>query len=168
MRSLLNKRVFNRRSFRNVALGLHAQRLPVRLCRPTRLPLAALDRVEQLLLVSTEVYRRSRTDGTFSGHGRCAGGALERLVEKIARNFRFLAGQIRRSNRGLKRYDRKPKRLASRKLYVLQGLPGVGPALAHRLLLEFGSMMNRRTTSARRQRRGQSNNRRPAGARFAR
>ena len=30
----------------------------------------------------------------------------------------------------LKRYDRKPKRLASRKLYMLQGLPGVGPALA--------------------------------------
>ena len=52
----------------------------------------------------------------------------------------FLADQLRRSPRGLKRYDRKPKRLASRKLYVLQGLPGVGPALAHRLLLEFGSV----------------------------
>ena len=36
--------------------------------------------------------------------------------------------------------DRKPKRLASRRLYVLQGLPGVGPALAHRLLVEFGSV----------------------------
>ena len=54
--------------------------------------------------------------------------------------LRFLAGQLRRSNGGLKRYDRKPKRLASRKLYMLQGLPGVGPALAHRLLLEFGSV----------------------------
>jgi len=40
----------------------------------------------------------------------------------------------------LKRYDCKPKRLASRKLYVLQGLPGVGPALANRLLLQFGSV----------------------------
>ena len=40
----------------------------------------------------------------------------------------------------LKRYDRKPKRLASRKLYILQGLPGVGPALANRLLLQFGSV----------------------------
>jgi DNA excision repair protein ERCC-4 len=54
--------------------------------------------------------------------------------------LRFLAGQLRRSNGGLKRYDRKPKRLASRRLYMLQGLPGVGPALAHRLLLEFGSV----------------------------
>jgi len=35
---------------------------------------------------------------------------------------------------------RKPKRLASRKLYMLQGLPGVGPALANRLLLQFGSV----------------------------
>lgn len=40
----------------------------------------------------------------------------------------------------LKRYDHQPKRLASRKLYMLQGLPGVGPALAHRLLIEFGSV----------------------------
>jgi ERCC4-type nuclease len=54
--------------------------------------------------------------------------------------LRLLAGQLRSSNGGLKRYDRKPKRLASRKLYVLQGLPGVGPSLAHRLLLEFGSV----------------------------
>jgi ERCC4-type nuclease len=54
--------------------------------------------------------------------------------------FRFLASQLRRSGGGLKRYDRKPKRPASRKLYVLQGLPGVGPSLAQRLLLEFGSV----------------------------
>jgi DNA excision repair protein ERCC-4 len=40
----------------------------------------------------------------------------------------------------LRRYDRKPKRLASRRLYVLQGLPGVGPALAHRMLDQFGSV----------------------------
>lgn len=40
----------------------------------------------------------------------------------------------------LQRYDRQPKRLASRRLYVLQGLPGVGPALANRLLLHFGSV----------------------------
>jgi DNA excision repair protein ERCC-4 len=54
--------------------------------------------------------------------------------------LRFLAGQLRSSAGGLKRYDRKPKRLASRRLYMLQGLPGVGPALANRLLVEFGSV----------------------------
>jgi hypothetical protein len=30
--------------------------------------------------------------------------------------------------------------LASRRLFLLQGLPGVGPALAHRLLGHFGSI----------------------------
>ena len=59
--------------------------------------------------------------------------------EDSLRILRFLADQLGTSDDGvLKRYDRKPKRLASRKLYMLQGLPGVGPALAHRLLLEFG------------------------------
>lgn len=40
----------------------------------------------------------------------------------------------------LRRYDRKPKRLTSRQIYVLQGLPGVGPALATRLLNHLGSV----------------------------
>lgn len=65
---------------------------------------------------------------------------LARDPEDSLAILRFLACQLRKSNGGLKRYDRKPKRLASRKLYMLQGLPGVGPALAHRLLLEFGSV----------------------------
>jgi DNA excision repair protein ERCC-4 len=65
---------------------------------------------------------------------------LARDPEDSLTILRLLAGQLRSSNGGQKRYDRKPKRLASRKLYVLQGLPGVGPSLAHRLLLEFGSV----------------------------
>ena len=40
----------------------------------------------------------------------------------------------------LRRYDRKPKRIASQRLYMLQGLSGVGPALAQRLLIKFGSV----------------------------
>ena len=55
--------------------------------------------------------------------------------------LRFLAQQLRRTDSGiLRRYDRRPKRLASRRLYMLQGLPGVGPALANRLLAQFGSI----------------------------
>ncbi len=34
----------------------------------------------------------------------------------------------------------RPKRLKSRQLYILQGLPGVGPELAKRLLYYFGSV----------------------------
>jgi Fanconi anemia group M protein len=60
--------------------------------------------------------------------------------EDSLRILRCLAGQLRSDDGVLKRYDRKPKRLASRKLYMLQGLPGVGPALAHRLLQKFGSI----------------------------
>ena len=34
----------------------------------------------------------------------------------------------------------RPRKLASRQLYVLQGLPGIGPRLAKRLLKRFGSV----------------------------
>ena len=58
-----------------------------------------------------------------------------------ARMLRFLANQVRGPHeRVLRRFDRKPTRLASRRLFLLQGLPGVGPALAHRLLCHFGSI----------------------------
>lgn len=61
--------------------------------------------------------------------------------EQSARMLRFLADQLRRPHeRILRRFDRKPKRLPSRRLFVLQALPGVGPALAHRLLCYFGSI----------------------------
>lgn len=64
-----------------------------------------------------------------------------RNPEDSLRILRLLAGQLSRTNpEVLKRYDRKPKRLASRKLYMLQGLPGVGPALANRLFIHFGSV----------------------------
>ena len=55
--------------------------------------------------------------------------------------LRLLAEQVTRSHQPvLRRFDRKPKRLASRRLFLLQGLPGVGPALASRLLDHFGSI----------------------------
>ena len=61
--------------------------------------------------------------------------------EDSLRILRFLAHQLWNLDpRILQRYDRKPKRLASRKLFVLQGLPGIGPAPAGRLLLQFGSI----------------------------
>ena len=34
----------------------------------------------------------------------------------------------------------RPRKLASRQLYILQGLPGIGPRLAKRLLKRFGSV----------------------------
>jgi Fanconi anemia group M protein len=61
--------------------------------------------------------------------------------EESLRLFRVIAAQIDRAAPVvLKRFGRKPKRIASRRLYVLQGLPGVGPTLAGRLLARFGSV----------------------------
>ena len=58
-----------------------------------------------------------------------------------ARILQLLANQASKPHQHpLRRFDRKPKRLASRRLFVLQGLPGVGPALAHRLLAQLGSV----------------------------
>ena len=57
------------------------------------------------------------------------------------RVIRFLAAQVDGGReRMLRRYARKPKRLASRRSFLLQGLPGVGPALAARLLSQLGSV----------------------------
>jgi DNA excision repair protein ERCC-4 len=61
--------------------------------------------------------------------------------EHSARILQLLANQASKPRQHtLRRFDRKPKRLASRRLFVLQGLPGVGPALAHRLLAQLGSV----------------------------
>jgi hypothetical protein len=61
--------------------------------------------------------------------------------DESCRLLRFLADQGSESRQPvLPRYDRKPKRLATRRLFVLQGLPGIGPELARRLLSELGSV----------------------------
>jgi len=40
----------------------------------------------------------------------------------------------------LKRAGRRPRRLLTRKLFLLQGLPGIGPKIAKRMLERFGSV----------------------------
>jgi ERCC4-type nuclease len=70
-------------------------------------------------------------------------------AEASCRVLRFLAEQGRETGEAaLARYDRKPKRLATRRLFVLQGLPGVGPALAQRLLAQLGSVERVMTAGA--------------------
>jgi ERCC4-type nuclease len=61
--------------------------------------------------------------------------------DESCRLLRFRAHQGSHTDEiPLPRYDRKPKRVATRRLFVLQGLPGVGPALARRLLAQLGSV----------------------------
>jgi DNA excision repair protein ERCC-4 len=70
-------------------------------------------------------------------------------VDESCRVLRFLADQGSESSQvALQRYDRKPKRLATRRLFVLQGLPGIGPALACRLLTQLGSVERVMTADA--------------------
>ena len=40
----------------------------------------------------------------------------------------------------LKRMGRKPKRIQTRRLHILQGLPGIGPKIAKKMLEHFGSI----------------------------
>jgi DNA excision repair protein ERCC-4 len=55
--------------------------------------------------------------------------------------LRLLAAQTWRASQvDLPRAGYRPRRIENRKLFVLQGLPGVGPALARRLLERFGSI----------------------------
>ncbi|CAN5425826.1 hypothetical protein BH23ACI1_BH23ACI1_27470 [soil metagenome] len=69
--------------------------------------------------------------------------------EGSLRLFRFIAAQVDgAAPAALKRFGRKPKRIATRRLYVLQGLPGVGPTLAGRLLARFGSVEGVMTAAA--------------------
>jgi ERCC4-type nuclease len=53
----------------------------------------------------------------------------------------YIARQIESIARGgLQRHGYKPKNNRKRKLFILQGLPGVGPERADRLLARFGSV----------------------------
>jgi Fanconi anemia group M protein len=70
-------------------------------------------------------------------------------ADESCRLLRFLADQGSPSRETvLTRYGRKPKRLATRRLFVLQGLPGVGPGLARRLLARWGSVERVMTADA--------------------
>ena len=57
-------------------------------------------------------------------------------------DFLIMAGIQDREYQSLyvKRSGRKPKRIKSLKLHILQGLPKIGPKTAHRILEHFGSI----------------------------
>lgn len=74
------------------------------------------------------------------------------LFSRDARHTAFLlylaAGQRLKANQDfLYRCGRRPKRLRRRQLFLLQGLPRVGPALAEKLLNHFGSVETVMTAS---------------------
>lgn len=57
--------------------------------------------------------------------------------------FETLYNQVMAEKEALTlRHGYRPKRLKSRQLFIVQGLPGVGPVMAKRLLDKFGSVKN--------------------------
>lgn len=61
--------------------------------------------------------------------------------EETARLIVYAARQMRAAARGgLQRHGYRPKDKRKRQLYLLQGLPGIGPARAERLLGAFGTV----------------------------
>ncbi len=69
--------------------------------------------------------------------------------EETARLLVYIARQARRSAQGgLPRPGYRPKGKRARQLFLLQGLPGVGPERAARLLERFGSVQAIMTASA--------------------
>jgi ERCC4-type nuclease len=64
-----------------------------------------------------------------------------RTVEETTRTFLYTARQARALvQSSLPRHGYRPKGKAALQRFILQGLPGVGPELARRLLQRFGSV----------------------------
>jgi DNA excision repair protein ERCC-4 len=75
-------------------------------------------------------------------------GLRAKDAAETARLLVFVAGQAQRFARGaLSRPGSRPKGKRARQLFVLQGLPGIGPARAARLLDRFGSIQGVTTAS---------------------
>jgi ERCC4-type nuclease len=72
-----------------------------------------------------------------------------RDAAETARLLTYLAGQAQQDATGaLSRPGYRPKGKRARQLFILQGLPGVGPGRAARLLKHFGSVENVTAASA--------------------
>jgi ERCC4-type nuclease len=95
--------------------------------------------------------RREALQGALITIGVFYGVAVLRSdgPEETARLLVYLARQARRSAQGgLPRPGYRPKGKRARQLFLLQGLPGVGPERAARLLARFGSVQAIMTASA--------------------
>ena len=95
--------------------------------------------------------RREALQGALITIGVFYGVAVLRSdgPEETARLLVYLGRQVQRSaHGGLPRPGYRPKGKRARQLFLLQGLPGVGPERAARLLERFGSVQAIMTASA--------------------
>jgi DNA excision repair protein ERCC-4 len=133
---------------RKTAVDFAASLIDGRLFRQAAALAARLDRAV-LLLQGTEadwqgtgVWREARqgaliTVGVFYGLGIL----WSEDAEESARLLVYLGRQVQQSiHRGLPRPGYRPKGRYARQFFLLQGLPGVGPERAARLLERFGSV----------------------------
>ena len=95
--------------------------------------------------------RREAMQGALICLGIVLGIAVLRAANawETARLIAWTAGQISRNATGVpRRYGHRPRGRRRRQLFVLQGLPGVGPERSARLLDAFGSVQEVMMASA--------------------
>lgn len=142
---LLNNRVLiERKTIPDLAVSIADGRLFSQACRMT-----------EGRLIPALVVEGSTREGDISGMTREAiQGAIISLTlflgipclrsgdpRETANLLRFTADQMRRrSARAVYRHGYRPKGVRKRRLFILQGLPGIGPARADRLLDTFGTV----------------------------
>jgi ERCC4-type nuclease len=89
--------------------------------------------------------RREALQGAMVYAGIILGIPILRSLDpaETARLIVYAARQVNLADTGaVKRAGRRPKGKRKRQLYLLQGLPGIGPVRAKRLLNHFGSVRN--------------------------
>ena len=138
------KVLFERKTFADFVASIKSGRLFRQACRLAsskyRTVIVLEGRGEEL---AESKMRREAIQGTIISLTVVLGLPLLRsqCIEETARLMAYAIEQIRRQPQGaVYRHGYRPKGERKRKLFVLQGLPGVGPNRAERLLDHFGSL----------------------------
>lgn len=142
---LIDRRVvFERKTLHDLAISIIDGRLFNQACRLVSCPYRPVYIIEgQASDMAVSGIRREAYQGAVIGLTVLFNLPLLRSnnAEETARLIGYAAGQMDRTAKGaLYRPGSRPKGKRKRQLHILQGLPGVGPERAARLLDMFGSV----------------------------
>ncbi len=142
---LIDKRVvFERKTLHDLAISIIDGRLFNQACRLVSCPYRPVYIIEgQTSDLAASGIRREAYQGAIISLTVLFNLPLLRSnnAEETARLIRYAAGQMDRTAKdSLYRPGYRPKGKRKRQIYILQGLPGIGPGRAARLLDMFGSV----------------------------
>jgi ERCC4-type nuclease len=136
--------VFERKTLPDLAYSLVQGRFLSQAQRLARLPQRSVIVLEGTGRdIEALNVRREAIQGALINASVIMGLAILRSVDpqETARLMIYTARQVKRSIRdAVPRHGYRPKGRRKRQLFILQGLPGVGPKRAERLLEEFGTV----------------------------